>query len=199
MTRLAGVCLACVLMCAPAGAFAGADPQAGAGGPGASWLDAPLGAWPTEGSVPRAAVVSGTASRSCLATPPASREVDQIAAAGWRPFQLFDRPIGRGGVVVMGGLRDLTTDCAPAAFQVFVFVDGAFAGALSPVEMTTGRDGVVGAVRVLPVDVITAEFARYATGDSECCPSSRVRVSYGIDRSGGRVRVVPTGRKSLRE
>lgn len=199
MTRLAGVCLACVLMCAPEGAFAGADPQAEAGRPGASWLDAPLRAWPAEGGVPRAAVVSGTASRSCLASPPPSREVDQIAAAGWRPFQLFDRPIGRGGVVVMGGLRDLTADCAPAAFQVFVFVDGAFAGALSPVEMTTGRDGVVGAIRVLPDDVVTAEFARYATGDSECCPSARVRVSYGIDRSGGRVRVVPTGRKSLRE
>lgn len=195
---LVGVGLGMALLAAAAGAL-GAHAGTESGRPAASWLDEPLRPWPGERVVPTVAAGPGIGSRSCLASPPASREADLIRVAGWRPFQMFDRPIGRGGVVILGGLRDLTADCAPAAFQVFVFVDGAFAGALSPVEMTTGRDGVVGAIRVLPDDVVTAEFARYVTGDGECCPSGRVRVSYRIDRSGGRVRVLAIDRKSLRE
>lgn len=199
--RLAGVCLAVVMAGLPAPALVSAVPRPQAGAPaGPSWLDEPLQTWPVAPSVPAPrAAASSSAARACLANPPASPEAEQARAAGWRPFQMFDRAVGRGSVVVLGGLRELTADCAPAAFQVFVFVDGAFAGTLSPVEMTTGRDGVVGAIRVRPDDVITAEFARYRAGDSECCPSGRVRVSYRIDRSRGPARVLPIDRKTLRE
>src|SRR5262249_48955461 len=135
----------------------------------ASWLDEPLRAWSSGPAVPKALTRATGASKPCLAEPAASVEVQQVRAAGGRPLQMFDRPIARGATTVLGGLRDLTADCAPASFHVFVFVDGAFAGTLSPVEMTTARDGVVGAIRLLPDDVLTAEFARYAAKDSECC------------------------------
>jgi hypothetical protein len=169
-----------------------------AAGP-AHWLDQPLSAWSDGPGVPTAGPVDRSASQACFASPPTGAGTEAVWAAGWRPFHMFDRPIGRGPLVVLGGLRGLTADCAPAAFQLFVFVDGAFAGTLSPVEMTTGHDGAAGTIRVLPDGGITVEFARYAAGDSECCPSGRVRVSYRIDRNGGRPRVVAVDRKSLRE
>ncbi|MGE0392838.1 MAG: LppP/LprE family lipoprotein [Vicinamibacterales bacterium] len=172
----------------------------GALAPPPSWLDGPIRPWSdARPGVPPAEAGAWAGRDDCLGPRPDGPEAAQLRASGWRPFQLFDRPIGRGAVVVLGGLRDVTADCAPAAFQVFVFVDGAFAGTLSPVEMTTGRDGVVGAIRVLPDDRITAEFARYKVGDGECCPSGRVRVSYRIDRTGGPARVLAVDRASLRE
>jgi hypothetical protein len=74
--------------------------------------------------------------------------------------------------------------CEPTAFNLFVFVGGRFAGALSPSAMATARDGVAGAVRLASADSLTAEFARFTAADSECCPSSVVRVSYRIVKSG---------------
>jgi hypothetical protein len=63
--------------------------------------------------------------------------------------------------------------------------------------MTTGRDGVAGAVRIVNADSLTTEFARFVPGDLECCPSTRVRVTYRIDR-GEQPTVVPTGVQVLR-
>jgi len=170
-----------------------------AGGAERSWLDEPLQHWVSVSELPKATARAPGASNRCLADPPPSREAVQIRAAGWRPFRMFERPVTRGSVVVLGGLSALTDDCAPAAFRVFVFDGGAFAGTLSPIEMTTGRDGVVGAIRLLPDGTITAEFARYGPGDSECCPSGRVRVSYRIERGSGSPRITATDRKTLRE
>ncbi len=167
--------------------------------PAASWLDQPLAPWASGPSVPAAAARSASSGRACLVDSPASTEADQLRTAGWRPFQLFDRPIARGALLVLGGLRDLTGDCAPADFQAFVFVGGRFAGTLSPVEMTTAQDGVVGTIRLVSDDVVTAEFARYRSGDSECCPSGRVRVTYRIERGSPGPRAVPVDVKVLRE
>lgn len=170
-----------------------------ASAPQTPWLDQPLKPWFVGASVPTAGDMVPSGRGSCLQEPQASRETEQIRSAGWRPFQLFDRPLTRGTLTVFGGLRELTADCAPAAFQVFVFASGRYAGTLSPVEMSTGRDGVVGSVRLVTEDTLTAEFARYRIGDSECCPSGRVRVTYRIDRSGEMPRVVPAELKVLRE
>lgn len=168
--------------------------------PAATWLDqAPEPGAASSSVLPRAGSRTAAAERTCLAGGALPAEAEHIRAAGWRPFQLFDRPLARAEVVVLGGLRDLTSDCAPASFQAFVFVGGAFVGTLSPVEMSTGRDGVVGMIRLLPGDVLTAEFARYRPGDSECCPSGRVRVSYQIDRTAAPFRLRPTARTVLRE
>jgi len=61
-----------------------------------------------------------------------------------------------------------------------------------------GRDGVVGAVRVTGPDAVTAEFARYTTKDTECCPASRVRVTYRIERAGPQPTLVPLDIRTLR-
>ena len=120
-----------------------------------------------------------------------------VTTAGWIPYLHQDRALTREGVDVIGGLTDANAACEPAGFNLFAFVNGRFAGTLSPVPMTAGRDGVAGAVRIVTADSLTTEFARFAPGDLECCPSTRVRVTYRIDR-GDQPAVVATGVQVLR-
>ena len=123
----------------------------------------------------------------CKPSPPGDAAgVAVVAKAGWLPFLHVDRRIVRDDVEIVGGMSGATASCEPATFHLFVFVGGRFAGTLSPVAMTSRRDGTVGAVRLTATDTVTAEFARYVSTDPDCCPSSHVRVTYRIDRSGDR-------------
>ena len=88
--------------------------------------------------------------------------------------------------------------CEASVFNLFVFAAGSYAGTIAPTSMTTARDGVVGAVRLTGADALTAEFARYTPKDTDCCPSSRVRVTYRIERSGGRPVLVATDIRQIR-
>jgi hypothetical protein len=72
--------------------------------------------------------------------------------------------------------------CRPVTYNLFVFVAGKFAGTLSPTVMTSRLDGSSGMVELMP-DGIDTEFSRYRATDPLCCPSSRVRVRYRIERS----------------
>ena len=91
-----------------------------------------------------------------------------------------------------------TPGCVAERFNLFVFVDGTFAGTVSPAVMTASRDRAAGAVRITGPDTITVEFARYVPGDPECCPSSRERVSYRIDKTGAGPTLVVTDTRQLR-
>jgi hypothetical protein len=155
----------------------------------ASWLDRPLTAWNKPGDkLPapprgqgtiesREAVVS-----RCRLKPPASTAGERaVQAAGWIPFWNFDQQLVRDYVEIVGGMRDADGMCRPATYNLFVFVGGQFAGLLSPTHMTSRMDSSSGAVRFL-LPSVTAEFSRYTNNDPLCCPSSRVRVTYRIDR-----------------
>ena len=107
-----------------------------------------------------------------------------VTSGGWLPFLHVDRRVTRDDVEVIGGMATAGPGCEPTAFNLFVFVGGRFAGTLSPSSMRTSRDGVAGSVRLTGQDAIVAEFARYTAADSECCPSSIVRVSYRVNRAG---------------
>ena len=91
-----------------------------------------------------------------------------------------------------------TPGCEPTAFNLFVFVDGRFAGTFSPAPMNPSRDGAAGAVRITGVDTLTVEFARYMPDDAECCPSSRERVSYRIEKTGAGPTLVQTDARKVR-
>lgn len=121
-----------------------------------------------------------------------------ISKAGWMPFLHVDRRIVRDDVEIVGGMSAATPTCEPAAFNLFVFVGGRFAGTLSPTTMTSRRDGVVGAVRITGADAVTAEFARYVSTDPDCCPSSHVRVTYRIDRTGTRPVLIAVEARQVR-
>lgn len=169
-----------------------------------SWLDRPLAAWShAPGTVPHAR--AGTESQSALerrcgsSSLTASAAAQAVRNAGWVPFRHFDRAIAREDMEILGGMTEAASPgCEPTMFNLFVFVGGIFAGTISPIVMGQGRDGVAGAVRVTAADALTAEFARYMAKDTECCPTSRVRVTYRIERAGPQPTLVPVDIRTLR-
>jgi hypothetical protein len=132
---------------------------------------------------------------------PRAASPESIAALGrarWVPFLHLDQAISRNGIEVVGGMTAATPGCEPTAFNLFVFVGGQFAGTLSQTAMNPTRDGAAGAVRITGADTLTAEFARYKPGDAECCPSSRDRVGYRIEKTGAGPTLVQTDTRQLR-
>jgi len=154
--------------------------------PGAdAWLDQTTANWNRpEASVPRAPVAEGAAqnlTRCGEAGRPPTLVADRaVCAAGWTlfgPAQLF------AATTVVMAMADVDGMCRPLRYQAFVFVDGRFAGTLSPVPMDSRTDGALGAVRLFRAAEMVADFARYTSTDALCCPSRTSTVTYGIERS----------------
>jgi hypothetical protein len=165
------------------------------------WLDRPLQNWnKAGGTVPR-----GPADRSdhddaierCKSKPPQTAGGRAVTSAGWVPQLYNDRELINGDIEIVGAVSGLDGMCAPVDYNVFVFVGGVYAGALSPILMKPGTDASGGVVRFVD-DGVTVEFARYKPGDATCCPTSRVAVRYRIDRSGDRAVVVPVDVRTTR-
>jgi hypothetical protein len=150
------------------------------------WLDRPMSNWNANvTAIPIApAITEGREAliKRCAVQLPTTPAARSIAAAGWIPQLHLDRELTQGGVEVLGGFAAADAMCRPVAFNVFVFVDGAFAGTLSPAPMSARVDGAAGPVRILSDGQLTAEFARFLPDDPLCCPSSRVTVSFRITR-----------------
>mgnify|MGYP003575468149 CR=1 FL=1 len=168
-----------------------------------AWLDRPLAAWNQPGAtVPAsrtAADSEATLERRCGAPKSASPgSVGGVRKARWVPYLHTDQAIASNDIEVIGGMTGATAGCEPLYFNLFVFVGGVFAGTVSPAMMAPSRDSAAGAVRITGPDALTVEFARFMPGDAECCPSSRVRVSYRIDRSGAGPALVPTEMNQIR-
>jgi len=167
-----------------------------------SWLDQPLTNWNKTGATVPAAPATGGPLASVISrckleprrSTPAERAVE---AAGWIPFWNVDQQLVRDDVEIVGGMRAADEMCMPVTYNLFVFVGGRFAGVLSPTTMSSQRDASSGAVR-MPLPAITAEFARYTSADTPCCPSSRVTVRYRIDRTESGPLVVPTEIRTTR-
>ena len=173
---------------------------------GAGWLDLPLTNWNQPGGqVPRAPVAQepqhetrAELIRRCRLTPPRSTAAERaIDAAGWIPFRNFNRQLVRRGVEIIDGMTEADGMCRPAEYNLFVFVDGRFAGTLSPTLMTSRDDGASGEAR-FESRAIVAEFYRYTADDPLCCPSSRVAVRYRIDRTSRGPVVVPLATTAMR-
>jgi hypothetical protein len=155
--------------------------------PAPSWLDKPLTGWNVPASSLPAAPKVDTAARSNFARCQISERRGTgaeraVADAGWMPFLVFDRELVSGDIEIVGGMASADGMCRPLAFNVFVFVGGRFAGTLSPGPMDSRTDGVVGAVRILDTNTMSAEFSRYLAQDALCCPSLRVSVRYRVER-----------------
>lgn len=148
-----------------------------------SWLDAPLAGWNTPGgALPVAPPADPMVNPRCAdsARPPETDQDAAVAAAGWRlsgPYQ------GGWGIMLVLGAASFDGMCRPVQFNQFVFVDGQFAGTVSPTTMTSRLDGV-GAIATLGSGTrLSASFARYAAEDPLCCPSGNSFVQYRIDRT----------------
>ena len=178
-------------------------PAASAQQPAAgSWLDRPLTSWNTPGASipsPKAAEEEKTAliKRCGLQRPAATAPEKALDAAGWIPFWNFDQQLVRDGIEIVGGMSGADGMCRPADYNLFVFVDGRYAGTLSPEMMVSRTDGSSGVVR-MPLPQLTAEFSRFAPTDPLCCPSSRVTVRYRIDRASAGPVVIPVDVRTTR-
>lgn len=149
-----------------------------------AWLDQPGVAWNRpDAPVPRAPVVEAAAQNltRCgeVGRPPTLAADRAVRAAGWTlfgPAQLF------AATTVIMAMADVDGMCRPLQYQAFVFVNGRFAGTLSPVAMDSRTDGALDVVRLFRANEMVGEFARYAPTDALCCPSRTSTVTYRIER-----------------
>ena len=166
-----------------------------------AWLDQPLTGWNASGSALPKGTADNTArvdaQKRCKLFPPATTAARALEAAGWIAQPHLDRPLSSNDIEIVAGFSALDAECAPAAFNLFVFVGERFAGTLSPGLMTPRKDAAAGPVRFVN-EGISAEFARYKPGDSDCCPTARVAVQYRIDRSPSGPSVVPVTVRTTR-
>jgi hypothetical protein len=173
--------------------------QASSGG----WLDRPLKGWNVPGGTIPSPPSSTEARADLLKRCPAPARTDTpaeraLAEAGWLTFWNFDQQLVRDGIEIVNGMADADGMCRPWSYNIFVFVDGRFAGTLSPEPMSSRVDGSSGAVRIVGPDEIRAEFARYTNKDALCCPSARQTVRFRVDRSGPSPVVAPMEVKTTR-
>jgi hypothetical protein len=168
-----------------------------------AWLGQPMTAWnQPAGAVPASGI--GISSQAALerrcgsASAGTAVSSDALRRASWVTYRHLDQSLEKGDVEVIGGMTGATPGCEPTLFNLFVFVGGRFAGTVSPTRMMPSRDGAAGAVRIISDDTMTVEFARYTDGDPDCCPSSRVRVNYRIERKGAGPTLLATDTRQVR-
>jgi hypothetical protein len=148
-----------------------------------SWLDGNLASWNTPGmAIPTAPTIEGNPDPRCVEHErPAETEADgALIAKGWRLFL----PYQRGwGVTLISGLSGYDGMCRPLGYQSFVFVDGVFAGTVSPEPMASRTTGAATDVDLLFADRLSAELLRYAPDDPLCCASGTDSVQFTIEET----------------
>jgi hypothetical protein len=181
-TTASGAFFALVLLLALFPASAAAD---------GSWLDQPLNDWNQAGmDIPQAPLMDPSTNPQCL---PQARPIDTAADqalsdAGWTIFSSYN---AGWDTFIVRGLSGYDGMCRPLGFNVFVFVDGQFAGTISPDLMNSRTDGA-GDVRFFAAkDSISADFQRYSATDPLCCPSGSASVFYKVNRTRGGPVLVP--------
>src|SRR5262249_12416793 len=109
--------------------------------PSGAWLDFQPKPWNRPGmAVPHAPVIDHQTPAICKPLPhrTGTPEERAVTTVGWLVFtSLRDGH----GVTVVGASADLDGMCRPNQYQDFVFVDGKFAGTLSPILMGARSDG----------------------------------------------------------
>jgi hypothetical protein len=145
-----------------------------------TWLDGDLASWNTPGmAIPAAPTIDGNTDPRCAERerPAETAEDDALIAEGWRLFL----PYQRGwGVTLISGLAGYDGMCRPLGYQSFIFVDGVFAGTVSPEPMDSRTTGAATDVTLWFADQVSAEYLRYAPDDPLCCASSTDSVEFTI-------------------
>lgn len=148
-----------------------------------TWLDGDLASWNTAGmAIPAAPAIDDNPDPRCAERerPAETAEDDALIAEGWRLFL----PYQRGwGVTLISGLAGYDGMCRPLGYQSFVFVDGVFAGTVSPEPMDSRTTGAATDVNLWYADQVSAEYLRYAPDDPLCCASSTDSVNFTIEET----------------
>jgi hypothetical protein len=156
------------------------------------WLDEPLANWnKARAPIPKAPNKLAPMEISrCqpLSRKPATREDRAVAKANW---VLFGAVVTFSGTTIVMGESGVDGMCRPLGYQVFVFVDGHFAGTLSPYPMNSREDGSLQPVELYRPDNLLGRFSRYKEADPLCCPSAVSTVGFEIVRGASGPLVVP--------
>ncbi len=149
-----------------------------------SWLDHPIENWNAPGyAVPGPEGEEWFADEVCLvgARPPETFEDFQLTDLGWHLVGSYQ---GGWGIVIVTATLGYDGMCRPMGYQQFVFVDGLFAGTISPELMYSRSDGAGWISSFYGPELLQATFIRYADEDPLCCPSlPETYVSYQVIRS----------------
>lgn len=157
-----------------------------------SWIDGPRVNWNQTGmTIPTAPSMSTEADARCLELRrrPETYEDKLVAAVGWTLWGSYQ---AGWGMTSVKALSSFDGACRPLGFQEFVFVDGAFAGTISPVLMESRTDGAGAVLAFSAPESIAAVYRRYKSDDDPCCPSGMAAITFAIDRSGTVPLLVPT-------
>jgi hypothetical protein len=146
-----------------------------------TWLDGDVASWNTPGmAIPAAPTIDDNPDPRCAERdrPAETAEDDALVDKGWRLFL----PYQRGwGVTLISGLAGYDGMCRPLGYQSFVFVDGVFAGTVSPEPMDSRTTGAATNVTLWYADQVSAEYLRYAPDDPLCCASGTDSVDFTIE------------------
>ncbi|MEA5511638.1 LppP/LprE family lipoprotein [Crocosphaera sp. UHCC 0190] len=111
-----------------------------------------------------------------------------IIRAGWDlfgPIQTYDKT---SVITAMSGVDGM---CRPLGYQAFVFVEGQFAGTLSPETMNSRLDGDISRIFLTSPSSLFVEYKRYRESDPLCCPSGTNRVDFKIEPKDAKPFLVP--------
>lgn len=150
-------------------------------GEGGAWLEGTTANWNRAGgAIPQAPPQEGEPFAGCerMLRPATLPEDALVTAAGWT---LSGAAHVFGNTTVVKAMADVGAQCRPFDFQVFVFVDGTFAGTLSPLPMQSRSDGSLFEFEVIREGRIHAAFNRYLPDDPQCCASGSARLYYEVD------------------
>ncbi|MEE3715183.1 META domain-containing protein [Tumidithrix elongata RA019] len=149
----------------------------------ASWLDRPLQNWNRVNGnlpqLPRPATDSGEIDKRCLSQvrSPSSPAEETLVRQGWK---LYGSVQSYGETQIITATSGFDGMCRPMQYQSFVYWEGRYAGALSPVAMDSRTDGAIANIHLTsPTNVLT-EFNRYRASDALCCPSGKSFVTFTL-------------------
>jgi heat shock protein HslJ len=150
-----------------------------------SWLDRRLSNWNRQSGnfpqLPRPPASRGesTNSRRCRqeVREPANAAERALVRRGW---SLYGPVYSYGMTRIVTALSSFDGMCRPLGFQAFVYLEGRYAGTLSPAPMDSRSDGSLTDVHVNSATRISADFARYRDADPLCCPSRISSVVYNF-------------------
>jgi hypothetical protein len=146
-----------------------------------AWLDQPLVSWNEPGmAIPAAPPPSPFTDSRCERQhrPAETAEDEAVAAAGWTLFGAYQ---SGWGLRLIYGLAGHDGMCRPLEYQEFVFVNGVFAGTISPSPMNARTDGAENRTFISDGESLLAQFVRYRDSDPLCCPWGTSSVQYRIN------------------
>lgn len=112
---------------------------------------------------------------------PAETDADrQIEAAGWFLVQAYE---AGWGVTMIEAAAGFDAMCRFSPYMVFLFVDGVYAGTVTPVQTWPRGDGALASASLGAGGAVFATYLRYDEADPLCCPREMIRVAFAAERT----------------